>query len=106
MLIQRHIFYDVKNIFAEDGKAMLIDIDSKSKDEILEHLVRVVGKSKTTLIQEVRAKEKKENSANFGVGCRLSCMCHIPGQLPCPGIVPLPDHMRVKKIIEKLQNNE
>lgn len=85
---------------------MLVDVDSKSKDEILEHLIRVVGKPRTTLIQEAIAKEKKDNPANFGVGCKKSCMCHIPGQLPCPGVVPLPDHMRAKIIIERLQNKE
>lgn len=85
---------------------MLIDIDSKSKDEILQHLIRVVGKPKTTLKQEALAKEKKDNPANFGVGCKKSCICHIPGQLPCPGVVPLPYHMRGKYIIEKLQNKE
>ncbi|KAM0729676.1 Small ribosomal subunit protein mS25 [Formica fusca] len=92
--------------YYEDGKAMLIDIDSKSKDEILQHLIRVVGKPKSTLKQESIMKGKKDNPANFGVGCEKSCICHIPGQLPCPGIVPLPDHMRGKIIIERLQNKE
>lgn len=85
---------------------MLIDIDSKSKDEILQHLIKVVGKPKSTLMQEFKMKEKKDNPANFGVGCEKSCICHIPGQLPCPGIVPLPDHMRGKIIVERLQNKE
>lgn len=85
---------------------MLIDVDSKSKDEILKHLMRVVGKSKEILIKEATALEKKDNPANFGVGCSMSCICHVPGQVPCPGIVPLPDHMRGKIIIERLQNKE
>lgn len=80
---------------------MLIDIDSKTKDEILEHLVKVVGKPKDVLDRETLAKEKKENLANFGVGCEKSCICHIPGQVPCPGIVPLPYHMRGKRVIQK-----
>lgn len=92
--------------FAEDGKTMLIDIDEKSKDEILDHLVRVVGKSKETLLQEALAQQKKDNPANFGVGCDRSCICHVPGQVPCPGIVPLPDHMRGKIIVERLRNKE
>ncbi|EFN86803.1 probable 28S ribosomal protein S25, mitochondrial [Harpegnathos saltator] len=89
--------------YYEDGKTMLIDIDSKTKEEILEHLIRVVGKSQDTLAKEAIVQEKKENSANFGVGCEKSCICHIPGQVPCPGVVPLPDHMRAKKILEKLR---
>jgi small subunit ribosomal protein S25 len=84
---------------------MLIDIESKSKEEILEHLVKVIGKSKEVLQKEAIAKEKKENPANFGVACPRSCICHVPGQVPCPGIIPLPDHMRGKKILEKLNEN-
>ncbi|XP_014472788.1 PREDICTED: probable 28S ribosomal protein S25, mitochondrial [Dinoponera quadriceps] len=83
--------------YYEDGKTMLIDIDTKTKDEILEHLVRVIGKSKQVLAMEDITQKKKENPANFGVGCEKSCMCNIPGQVPCPGVVPLPDHMRFKK---------
>jgi len=35
-------------------------------------------------------------SHNFGYGCGRHCICEIPGQVPCPGTVPLPDHMRGK----------
>lgn len=85
---------------------MLIDIDSKTKDEILEHLLKVVGKSEETLVEETIVQQKKNNPANFGVGCDRSCICHVPGQVPCPGIVPLPDHMRGKIILERLRNKE
>lgn len=79
-----------------NGKEMLIDIDSKTKDEILEHLIKVVGKSADVLAAEAMVADKKDNPANFGIGCAHGCMCDIPGQLPCPGIVPLPNHMRGK----------
>ncbi|XP_058790113.1 small ribosomal subunit protein mS25 [Phymastichus coffea] len=82
--------------FYENNKRMLIDVDMKSKDEILEHLLKVVGKSKEVLATETIAKEKTDNPANFGPNCERSCICEIPGQLPCPGIVPLPNHMRGK----------
>ncbi|XP_076763315.1 mitochondrial ribosomal protein S25 [Xylocopa sonorina] len=82
--------------FYEDGKDMIIDIDSQSKDEIMMHLVKVVGKSWEVLQAESRAEEKTNNFANFGVGCSRSCMCVIPGQVPCPGVIPLPYHMRGK----------
>ncbi|XP_012235163.2 small ribosomal subunit protein mS25 [Linepithema humile] len=91
--------------YYEDGKTILIDIDSKSKDDILQHLIKVVGKPKEVLVKEATAKEKKDNPANFGMGCTRSCLCHIPGQVPCPGIVPLPDHMRAK-IIRERRNKE
>lgn len=77
---------------------MIIDLDGKDKDQIMEHLLKVVGKSKEVLHQEAVAKEKKDNPANFGFGCEKSCICEIPGQLPCPGVVPLPNHMRGKYI--------
>ncbi|XP_014234678.1 probable 28S ribosomal protein S25, mitochondrial [Trichogramma pretiosum] len=82
--------------FYEDGKKMLIDLDGKNKDEILDHLLKVVGKSAETLKLEAIAREKKDNPANFGFGCEKSCICEIPGQVPCPAIVPLPVHMRGK----------
>jgi len=82
--------------YYEDGKQIIIDIDSKSNDEIIEHLIKVVGKSLDTLTAEAKAREKKENPANFGVGCLRRCLCEIPDQVPCPGVVPLPNHMRGK----------
>ncbi|KOC69821.1 putative 28S ribosomal protein S25, mitochondrial [Habropoda laboriosa] len=75
---------------------MLIDLDSKCKEDILYHLVKAVGKTKEKLREEAIIQEKKDNPANFGVGCSRSCMCVIPGQVPCPAIVPLPFHMRGK----------
>ncbi|ERL86978.1 hypothetical protein D910_04381 [Dendroctonus ponderosae] len=82
--------------FYDTGDHMLIDIDGRSKDEIYEHLIRVVGKDRETLMAENIAKEKKDNPANFGVGCDRHCICEIPGQIPCPGTCPLPNHMRGK----------
>lgn len=52
---------------------------------------------------ETIAKEKKDNPANFGYGCDRSCICLIPGQVPCSGVCPLPKHMRGKY---KYQNKE
>ncbi|KAK5645781.1 hypothetical protein RI129_004245 [Pyrocoelia pectoralis] len=88
--------------FYETGHQMLIECDSKSKEEIHEHLLKVVGKSEQVLKAEAIAKEKKDNPANFGVGCERHCICEIPGQVTCPQIVPLPFHMRGKyKYAEK-----
>lgn len=80
---------------------MLIDIDSQSKESILQHLIKVIGKSKEVLIEEGIAKEKKDNPANFGIGCKKSCICEVPGQVPCPGVVPLPYHMRGKQFLKR-----
>lgn len=48
------------------------------------------------LASEAKMAEKKDNPANFGVGCERPCICELPGQVPCPGVVPLPNHMRGK----------
>ena len=82
--------------YYDDGKSMLIDVDNQEKEDIVDHLVKVVGKTKELLKQESIRLEKKDNPANFGVGCPRSCICVIPGQVPCPGVVPLPFHMRGK----------
>ncbi|KAF5294071.1 hypothetical protein FQA39_LY13545 [Lamprigera yunnana] len=82
--------------FYESGQQMLIDCDNKSKEEIHQHLLKVVGKTKDVLQKEATAKVKKDNPANFGVGCDRHCICEISGQLTCPQIVPLPKHMRGK----------
>lgn len=82
--------------YYENGNTMLIDIDDKDKEEIMKHVVKVVGKSRETLLEESIIQKKTDNPANFGVGCPRSCMCVIPDQVPCPGVVPLPFHMRGK----------
>ncbi|XP_011504369.1 PREDICTED: probable 28S ribosomal protein S25, mitochondrial [Ceratosolen solmsi marchali] len=87
--------------FYENGKKMLIDVDMKSKDEIMDHLLQVIGKSKKTLMEEDVLKMKQDNPANFGFGCEKSCICTIPGQLPCPGTIPLPYHLRGKYLMSK-----
>lgn len=83
---------------------MLIDVDSRSKEEIHDHLIKVIGKTDDVLRAEAIAKEKKDNPANFGVLCDRHCICEIPGQVPCPGTCPLPKHMRGKYIFAKDDN--
>lgn len=80
----------------DDGKEMIIDIDSKNRLEIEKHLINVVGKSEELLAAEAKAAEKKDNPANFGIACSRGCICEIAGQVPCPGVVPVPYHMRGK----------
>ncbi len=78
------------------GRKVLFDIDSQSNDEIVDRLVRTVGKTKETLEEEAIRSEKRDNPANFGRDCDRWCICSIAGQLPCPGVVPLPKHWRGK----------
>lgn len=46
--------------------------------------------------QELLAREKKLNPANFGKGCTHECMCEIPGQVPCTLWVVPPKEQRGK----------
>ncbi|XP_078052665.1 mitochondrial ribosomal protein S25 [Augochlora pura] len=87
--------------YYNDGKTMLIDVDNKSKEDILEHVIKVVGKTSEVLKHESIVKKVKDNPANFGYGCSRNCICVIPGQVPCPGVVPLPYHMRGKFYLNK-----
>ncbi|OWR42274.1 small ribosomal subunit protein mS25 [Danaus plexippus] len=80
--------------YFDDGRQILVDIDNKSKEDIMEHLLNTVGKSQEVLAAE--AIEKEDNPANFGTGCQRPCICEIYGQVPCPGVVPLPKFMRGK----------
>ncbi|GJQ84114.1 putative 28S ribosomal protein S25 [Trypoxylus dichotomus] len=82
--------------YYDTGHQMLIDVHNRTKEEIYEHLIKVVGKTKEVLEAEVLAREKKDNPANFGVGCEKACICEISGQIPCPAVCPLPKHMRGK----------
>ncbi|XP_014284044.1 small ribosomal subunit protein mS25 [Halyomorpha halys] len=87
--------------FYDNGDDLLIDIDSQNREDILNHLISVVGKSKKVLQMEMRIQQKIDNPANFGYGCRRHCLCEVPGQVPCPSVVPLPKHMMGKYIYAK-----
>ncbi|XP_046999710.1 probable 28S ribosomal protein S25, mitochondrial [Schistocerca americana] len=82
--------------FFDDGEQMLIDIDSKTKEQVHNHVQKVICKPESVLAAELTAKEKKDNPANFGFGCEKHCICEILGQVPCPGVVPLPKEWRGK----------
>ncbi|KAB7508110.1 putative 28S ribosomal protein S25, mitochondrial [Armadillidium nasatum] len=83
-------------IFTENEEDILVDCDSKSREEIHDHIKKVICKSDEKLREEAIEREKKDNPANFGWGCERQCICEIPGQIPCPGVVPLPKVMRGK----------
>ncbi|XP_023022346.1 mitochondrial ribosomal protein S25 [Leptinotarsa decemlineata] len=89
--------------FYDTGHEMLIDTFGRTKEEIHEHLINVIGKQKDVLEAETIAREKKDNPANFGTLCERHCICEIPGQVPCPGTCPLPKHWRGKYKYNKVQ---
>lgn len=50
------------------------------------------------LKMEELEKKKLSHPANFGPKkyCLRECICEVEGQVPCPGIVPLPKEMTGK----------
>ncbi|XP_050413280.1 probable 28S ribosomal protein S25, mitochondrial [Patella vulgata] len=89
------------SFYLDNGEKILVDADSRDKDEIYQHIKTVLGKSEEDLQKEALAREKKANPANFGHGYSRWCICEIPGQIPCPGWVPLPKEMRGKYNLQK-----
>jgi small subunit ribosomal protein S25 len=101
-------------IWFDDGNDILFDCDSQSKDDILKRLIKVVGKSKERLELEAKLNVSQlsvDNPAIFGWMRSRWCMCEIPGQVPCPGVISLPKNMRgkhaqyLKEDLEKEKKN-
>ena len=82
--------------FLDSGRKILFDVDGQSRDEIVQRLNKTLGKTEETLRQEAIEAEKKDNPANFGLNCEKFCICAVPGQVPCPSFMPLPNHWRGK----------
>lgn len=64
------------------------------------------------LFREMLESEEQKhvaNPANFGPDCLRQCMCEVPGQVPCPAVVPLPAEKTGKgrkAILLKLKEEE
>ena len=82
----------------QDNSKIIFDVDSQSNKEIMDRLVKTVGKSKEILEEEAIASEAKSNPANFcrRLGFDRHCICEMPGQVPCSMMVPVPRHWRGK----------
>lgn len=86
-------------IWLDNGKDVLFDCDSQSKEDIMGRLVKTFGKTKEMLEYEAALDVKQtseDNDAIFGVDRKRFCMCEVPGQCPCPGVVKLPKTLRRK----------
>lgn len=83
----------------EDGRDVLFDCDSKSKDDILSQITKTLGKTRERLELEARltrSQQNVDNPAIFGFNRDRFCICEIPDQVPCPGVIRLPKGMRGK----------
>ncbi|XP_030426624.1 28S ribosomal protein S25, mitochondrial [Gopherus flavomarginatus] len=84
--------------YLDSGEQVLVDVEDKSNKEIVEHVKKILGKSEETLQKEEQEKKQLSHPATFGSKKYhlRECMCEIEGQIPCPGLVPLPKEMTGK----------
>ncbi|XP_008060683.1 28S ribosomal protein S25, mitochondrial isoform X2 [Carlito syrichta] len=84
--------------YLDSGEQVLVDVETKSNKEIMEHIRKILGKNEETLKKEEQEKKQLSHPANFGPRkyCLRECMCEVEGQVPCPGLVPLPKEMTGK----------
>lgn len=82
--------------YFKNGENLLVDVYGKSKEEISQHMKNTFCLSKEA--EEAEKEKEVINPANFGPKYRRHCICEVPGQVPCPSYVPLPEHMKgIKK---------
>ncbi|KAL1790179.1 28S ribosomal protein S25, mitochondrial [Sigmodon hispidus] len=84
--------------YLDSGEQVLVDVETKSNKEIMEHIKKILGKKEETLREEELEEQQRSHPANFGPRkyCLRECMCEVEGQVPCPGLVPLPKEMTGK----------
>jgi len=78
----------------EVEETVLVDCYGKSREEITDHLRKILGKTNRMLRRE--ASLEATNPANFGYDCNRWCICEVDGQVPCPGREVLPMMKRTK----------
>uniref|UniRef100_UPI00398EE675 small ribosomal subunit protein mS25 n=1 Tax=Pristiophorus japonicus TaxID=55135 RepID=UPI00398EE675 len=81
-----------------DGEQVLVDVEGKNQKEILVHVKTIVGESRELLEAEELAAKEHSHPAHFGPKkyCLRECICEVEGQVPCPGLRPLPKEMTGK----------
>ncbi|XP_017360563.1 28S ribosomal protein S25, mitochondrial [Cebus imitator] len=84
--------------YLDSGEQVLVDVETKSNKEIMEHIRKILGKTEETLREEEEEKKQLSHPANFGPRkyCLRECICEVEGQVPCPRLVPLPKEMTGK----------
>ncbi|XP_028843491.1 small ribosomal subunit protein mS25 [Denticeps clupeoides] len=82
--------------YLNDGEEVLVDVEGKDYKEISQLVRKILGKSDEAL--QAEAQQESANPANFGPKkyCLKQCMSEVEGQVPHPGLVPLPKEMRGK----------
>lgn len=85
-------------LYLDSGEQVLVDVETKSNKEIMEHTKKILGKKEETLREEELEKQQRSHPANFGPRkyCLRECLCEVEGQVACPGLVPLPKEVTGK----------
>lgn len=83
-------------VYFDTGRKLTLDVDGQDKGTIFETVKKIFCKTEGTLQAEQLEKEAKTNPATFGYWCTRHCICEVPGQVPCPKFVILPQEMRGK----------
>ncbi|XP_066499746.1 28S ribosomal protein S25, mitochondrial [Hoplias malabaricus] len=84
--------------YLNDGEQVLVDVEGKEYKDITQHVKKILGKSDKVLQAEALAKMEASNPANFGPKKYFlrECISEVEGQVPHPGLVPLPKEMTGK----------
>ncbi|UYV73547.1 MRPS25 [Cordylochernes scorpioides] len=76
----------------DNGDDVIIDVFNKSMEEIEEHMIKILGKTREQLREEREEQREINNPAFFGQQSLRHCICEIPGQMPCPALVEVPKY--------------
>ncbi|KAI1713944.1 mitochondrial ribosomal protein l51 / s25 / CI-B8 domain-containing protein [Ditylenchus destructor] len=80
----------------KDGREVVIDLDGKSKDECIEAIQSILGKTKLVQQYDMMKKSLKSNVVQFGAECQRQCICEVQGQRPCTNLLEAPDFMKAR----------
>lgn len=80
-------------LWFDDSTDLIIDCFKQTKEDILERLIKVGGKTIDRLALEEAIRKEivgEDNPALFGWGRKRFCGCEVLGQSPCPGVIRVP----------------
>ncbi|RWS02643.1 hypothetical protein B4U79_11973 [Dinothrombium tinctorium] len=83
----------------EDSTDVIFECFTKTKEDILQQVTKILGKSSERLALESsldREKQIAESPALFGFNRPRFCICEVPGHVPCSGTCALPKSKRGK----------
>ncbi|XP_035691122.1 28S ribosomal protein S25, mitochondrial-like [Branchiostoma floridae] len=87
--------------YLDDGEQVLVDVEYKSRQEIVKHVKKILGKSDRELEEIAKSQQQSIHIANFGIKWPRKCICEIEGQLPCSSTEDFPKELRGKYQMKK-----